>query len=202
MERTEAVVMAISPGGERLITGDLDGRLKVYDHEKGVLVHILRGHTRQVKALLFTPDGSRAVSVGMDRTIRLWDVSNGRNVFTRVAPGLLEKAVLVPGKPLVISGASDGSLSVWDLAGMERVHELEGHLGSVTEIVVTPDGARAVSTAEDGGVRIWDIGTGSCRAAYYADVAVNGCGLDPSGRMLAAGDELGRIHFLDLETRK
>ena len=200
MERTEAVVMAVSPGGERLIAGDLDGRLRVYDHETGVLVHTLRGHTREVKALLFTPDGSRAVSVGMDRTLRLWDVSTGRNIFTRVAPGLLEKAVLVPGKSLVISGDYDGSLSVWDLAGMERIRALEGHLGSVTEIVVTPDGSKAVSTAEDGGVRIWDIGTGSCRAAYYADAAVNGCGLDPSGRMLAAGDELGRIHFLGLET--
>ncbi|HEX2695416.1 MAG TPA: AAA family ATPase, partial [Acidobacteriota bacterium] len=184
MDRREAVVMAISPGGERLITGDFDGQLRVYDHEKGVLVHTLRGHTRQVRAVLFTPDGSRAVSISMDRTLRLWDLSTGRNMFTRVAPSLLERAVLVPGKPLVISGAYDGSLAVWDLAGMERLRTLGAHFGSITDISVTPDGASAVSTAEDGGIRVWDIGKGSCAAAYYADVAVNGCAIDPSGRRL------------------
>ena len=62
-----------------------------------------------------------------------------------------------------VSGGSDGSVRVWDLAAGREQATLTGHSGWVRSVAVTPDGARAVSGGEDGSVRVWDLATGRSR---------------------------------------
>src|SRR5262249_13884405 len=41
----------------------------------------LRGHTSPVGAVAFSPDGSRVVTGGADRTARVWDARTGRQIL-------------------------------------------------------------------------------------------------------------------------
>ena len=48
-------------------------------------VRVLKGHTRSVKALALSWDGKYLASSGIespDITVRLWDLSNGKNIAT------------------------------------------------------------------------------------------------------------------------
>ena len=42
----------------------------------------LKGHKRYVTTLAFTPDGKVLVSGSMDKTVKLWDVAEGREPRT------------------------------------------------------------------------------------------------------------------------
>ncbi len=40
------------------------------------------GHTGRVWGISFSPDGARLVSAGDDRTLKLWDIAKGQEIFT------------------------------------------------------------------------------------------------------------------------
>ena len=49
---------------------------------KSNLIRTLKGHTRYVNSIAFSPDGNTLVSASDDKTIRLWDVSTGEKLTT------------------------------------------------------------------------------------------------------------------------
>jgi WD40 repeat protein len=81
----ETLVAAFSPDRSLLATGTAvvakPGRTEAFvmlwDAKTGMVRRILRGHSNNVCALAFSPDGTHLVSGSQDHTIRLWDVAKG-----------------------------------------------------------------------------------------------------------------------------
>jgi len=78
--------VAFSPDGRKALSGGLDGIVRLWDVNSGKELHQFKGHRvvskspigerADVRAVLFTPDGTLAVSAGHDRTIRVWKLPN------------------------------------------------------------------------------------------------------------------------------
>jgi len=72
----------------------------------------------------------------------------------------------VEGRPVIVSGGSDGTVRVWDLAsGEPRYEPLTGHDSGVTAVAVGQLDGRPVivSGGWDGTVRVWDLASGEPR---------------------------------------
>ena len=70
--KAEISAAAFSPQGDLLATGDDHGEIRLW-HKEGApgqwaLAHELRGHSRTITAMKFTPDGKRLVSSSGDQT--------------------------------------------------------------------------------------------------------------------------------------
>jgi WD40 repeat protein len=59
-------------------------------------------------------------------------------------------------------------------------------------------GGRAVSGSDDRTLRVWDLETGEMLAVTTLEAPVTAVAGGPSGRVVVAGDESGRVHFFDL----
>jgi Tfp pilus assembly protein PilF len=93
----------------------IPGDVKICDVATGREIHTLRGHSAPVRAIAFSPDGTRLASASHDRTIKLWDMATGAEVFSlrahrRAATCL---AFSSDGHRLA-SGASDATAEIWD----------------------------------------------------------------------------------------
>ena len=70
---------AFSRDGKFLLTSSASAA-QVWESATGNLVREVRGHTSYVSSAAFSPDGTRVVTAGGDRTVRIWEVSTGREL--------------------------------------------------------------------------------------------------------------------------
>ena len=78
-------------------------------------------------------------------------------------------AITPDGKTLV-SGSTDASVRVWDVAtGKERA-VLSGHTSRIWRLAISPDGKMVASASMDQTVKLWDLGTSELLATLTAGV--------------------------------
>jgi len=122
------------------------------------LLRTLTGHARSVTAVAVTPDGQRAVSASSDSTLKVWDLSSGRELRTLTGHTNEVTAVAVtPDGQRAVSASRDKTLKVWELASGRELRTLTGHTDVVTAVAVTPDGQCAVSASYDKTLKVWEL---------------------------------------------
>lgn len=56
--------------------------VQLWDVGSGVCLFTLHGHDNWVRGVIFHPAGKYILSASDDKTIRIWDISNKRNMKT------------------------------------------------------------------------------------------------------------------------
>ena len=156
--------VAFSPDGKSIVSGGVDGTLRIWDAATGVaLGEPLSGHEVGpfvgIESVTFSRDGSRILSGGGDGTLRFWDAVSGAPLGEPILlhQGGIANLALSPDGSRFVSVALDGTLRVWDATTAtplgEPFHGREIWVGSVD---FSPDGSRIVSAGSDNIVRVWD----------------------------------------------
>jgi WD40 repeat protein len=125
----------------------------------------LTGHTRTITCVAFGTLRRRPIAVtgGHDRTVRVWDLTDQRQLGAPLRHGAAVLALAcgqLDGRTVAVTGCQDRTISLWDLEKGERVGEpLTGHSGAVVSIALGElDGSTvAVSVSDDRSVRLWDL---------------------------------------------
>ena len=109
--------IAFSPGGKLLASGGQDRYLKIWDLEKGRLVHQLCGDSAYGHyTLSFSPDGTRVVAGTGDGLVRLWKVSDGTLLWQkqryREGKGPAKVEFFSKGDRIAVVGYSEGEIKI------------------------------------------------------------------------------------------
>ena len=182
--------VAASPDGHWLATGDDQGAIELIDLTTGTTAHHLAGHTGAINALQFSPDNTRLASAGADRTVRVWEVAQGRRVLQSLAPTEVNSLVWLPGGVQLVTGGVDAVIRIGfaDAARGELrpLRELRGHEGAVTALALLPgEAAQLVSASGDGTVRFWDVAEGKPLRQLKPGGPVLALAIRPDGKRLA-----------------
>ena len=104
-------------------------------------------------------DGRFALS-GTGNSLKLWDVSTGRNLqsFDGHTDKITAVAFSSDGR-FALSGADD-ALRLWDLASGQELRRFSGHAEGVNSATFSPDGRFLLSGGNDNLLKLWDVAAG------------------------------------------
>src|SRR5215469_4338318 len=85
-----------------------------------------------VFSVALSPDGKTALSGGGDETLRLWNLTSGREIRKFQGSGVVYSVAIAPDGKTALSGGGDDTLRLWDLASGREIRKFEGHSGPVS----------------------------------------------------------------------
>jgi WD40 repeat protein len=119
------------------------------------------GHTFGVSSLAFAPSGGLVASASGDKTVKLWNPSNGQLLRTLTGCGGFVMSVALSPDARVVAGACyDGVVKVWGVADGRELLTLRGHAGAVMSVAFSRDARLVATGGADKTVRVWDALTG------------------------------------------
>jgi WD40 repeat protein len=191
--------VAVSSDGRFIVSGSRDRTVKVWDASSGQLLRTLEGHTSWVNAVAVSPDSRFIVSGSRDRTVKVWDASSGQLLRTLEGhTGRVYAVAVSPDSRFIVSRSADRTVKVWDASSGQLLRTLEGHTSWVNAVAVSPDGRFIVSGSADHTIRVWDLERNAGHVLFWNDAPIYSLALSRDGRLLACGDEVGRVWIFDV----
>ncbi len=143
------------PGGPDIVVGDNESLLRLLSIRPGKEERRFAAGAGGIRNLVVAPDGKRAVSSALDGVVRVWDLTNEKELyhFDR-KPGLLPISDISPDGRLGLAQYGSGptsSLLIWDLATGRALGSVEGGDSFRPQLCCfAGDGKHLVATTTDG----------------------------------------------------
>jgi WD40 repeat protein/serine/threonine protein kinase len=200
-----------APSGLRTVAFSPDGRLlaaagvasspvAVWDLATGTQTAALHGHTWVVGQVAFRPDGRRIAAASHDGTVRVWDVTTGKEV---VRPPLRHAAratavAFSPDGGRLATASLDGTVRVWDATSWKPLLVRSDAAAGVWCVAFSPDGRRLAWGSTDATVKVADAATWEVLETLRGHTGwVQSVAFSPNGRQIASASADGTVKVWD-----
>jgi WD40 repeat protein len=212
--------IAVSPGGRYALVSSLGNVMKIYDLNKRKVAKTLVdmgknfigdvggfgflnadntsgvGHQDYCKRAVWTPDGSRILSV--EKELITWDAKSGKqlSVVSEWAWGWEAMEITKDGRHVVLAGRQ---IEIRELDG-NRVATLTG-FEEANSVALHPDGDLFATGHRDGSIRVWSLSAALARGVVPGHAeTVYVCDFSRDGRTGITTASDGLVKLWDLAT--
>jgi guanine nucleotide-binding protein subunit beta-2-like 1 protein len=136
-EWVSCVRFSPSPAAPVIVSAGWDKLVKVWSLSNCKLRTNLSGHTGYLDTVTVSPDGSLCASGGKDGVAMLWDLTEGKRLYSLEAGDVIHSLVFSPNRYWLCAATSQ-SIKIWDLESKRMVDEIKLDVPPVGKNAVVP----------------------------------------------------------------
>ena len=148
-----------------IVSAGWDKLVKVWSLSNCKLRTNLVGHTGYLNSVTVSPDGSLCASGGKDGIAMLWDLTEGKRLYSLEAGDVIHSLVFSPNRYWLVA-ATNTSIKIWDLESKGMVDELRidfervgknAQMPFCTSLAWSADGSDLFAGYTDNNVRVYHV---------------------------------------------
>lgn len=206
----ERTVVAMTPDGRLVATGDSTGRMFLWDGRTGEKLNDWLAHRGRIRSIRFHPTRPLLLTnASEERRLIVWDLRDGSRFrdFTCSAPQTSKSFDISPDGTRLALADRDGAFCIMDLESGGVIHKLWRTGFECISIVFSNDGRRVVCVTREAAPhkvvpRIFDVDTGEALVELQcADKSLQWTfAFSHDDRIIASGDWDRHVNLFDAET--
>ena len=148
-----------------IVSGGWDKKVKVWGLQNCTLRKDLKGHTGYVNTTTVSPDGSLCGSGGKDGVAMLWDLTEGKRLYSLDAGDIIHALCFSPNR-YWLCAATQSCIKIWDLETKTIVDEFspeflpvgkKAQMPYCTSLAWSKDGQTLYAGYTDNKIRVWCV---------------------------------------------
>jgi len=168
-EWVSCVRFSPNPQSPIIVSAGWDKLVKVWNLQNCKLRTNLVGHTGYINTVTVSPDGSLCASGGKDGTARLWDLNEGKHLYSLNAGDIIHALTFSPTR-YWLCAATQSAIKVWDLESKQLVADLNKNFPEFQNSATDPnavvaaislawssDGTTLFAGYTDSKIRVWEV---------------------------------------------
>gem|GEM_PF-4671916 len=169
---------AVSQDGEILVSGGLDGRVRVYSVARKKLLKTLAHGESPITEVALDQKSQLLVSGAKDGSVRLWNFQTGKLMAQeQMQHGAITALAIRSSGEVIAIGSQDDRAFLWWQGKSPKLSEgLRGH-GRVNHFSFSPDGKTLAAAGESNAVLLWDVATAKSKGPPLKHIDVSTYGL-------------------------
>ena len=206
--------LKFSAGSDQLISTD-GGTLRLWSLKNGAEMRRFETEGR-ARDVVYSPDGSKAVSVELTGELYVWDFKTGEMLHRIELPDFGWNVVFTPDGKSAIVTLFNGDVIQYDLSSGDEIKrfggesEADGHISGqpVDAIAVSPDGKTVLTGSQNNDelnlpgrtLILWDSESGEQLVAFETAAMFFTVDISPAGGTALSGGSDNNMTLWDLET--
>jgi WD40 repeat protein len=191
----------VTPNGRRVLSASNDMTVRIWDVGSRACLGKFAGHSTFVCSLALSSDGSTVASGAIDGTIKVWTLASCKEILSLKQKGADAKVGFTCKDKKLVSGGSDGVLTIWDLKGREATRSIAVHDGAILKTVCLQDDMHVVSVSSDKTIKVSRLADGSCKLVFRGHSGeVNSAAVSRDQTLLLSASEDASVRIWNLET--
>ncbi len=163
------------------------------------LLYACMGHSSRITSIAWSPDGKFLASASYDKTVQVWDASNGKNILSYKKHSQHVNALAWSHDSKYLATASDdGTVQIWEARTGKMLVTFRGHSEEVSAVAWSPDDFYIASGGSDKAVRVWKAKTEKSIYVYTGHTdKLHSIAWSPDGKHIASAGKDRKVHVWD-----